>query len=179
MNYPTNFPEISTERLILRQLSLNDRRDIFKLRSNKEVNRLITRESPKNLNGADAFIQSCLDGFENQNRVFWAIQFKEDNQIIGSIVFDKINSENSYTEIGYELNPDYHQEGIMTEAMKPVLEFGKSTMNLKTIEAYTHQNNTASIALLEKYAFILDADKKDESSEDTNIFRLDIEQAEE
>ena len=173
MNYPTIFPELSTERLTLRQLSFKDKRTIFKLRSNKEVNKLIVRDTPKNLNDADSFIQTCLDEFEKGNRIFWAIQHQESNQIIGTIVYHNINAENNYAEIGYELNPDFHNEGFMSEAMATVLEYGKSVLELNTIEAFTHQNNTASTTLLQKHQFILD---DEDLFDDNTIFRLDITQ---
>ncbi len=172
MSYPSIFPEIFTERLTLRQLSFKDKRAIFKLRSNKEINKLITRETPKNLNDADAFIQSCLDEFEKENRVFWAIE--KSDQLIGTIVFHSINLENSYAEIGYELNPDFQNEGFMTEAMKAVLDFGKTTLELKTIEAFTHQNNNASITLLEKHQFVLE--EGDDLFGDNRVFSLNINQ---
>ena len=173
MNYPTIFPKLSTERLTLRQLSFNDKRTIFKLRSNKEINKLIVRDTPKNLNDADSFIQTCLDEFEKGNRIFWAIQHQESNQIIGTIVYHNINAENNYAEIGYELNPDFQNEGFMSEAMATVLEYGKSVLELNTIEAFTHQNNTASTTLLEKHQFILD---EEDLFDDNTIFRLDITQ---
>ncbi len=171
MNYPSIFPELSTKRLTLRQLSFNDKRTIFKLRSNKEVNKLIVRDTPKNLNDADSFIQTCLDEFEKGNRIFWAIQHQESNQIIGTIVYHNINAENNYAEIGYELNPDFQNEGFMSEAMAAVLEYGKLVLKLNTIEAFTHQNNTASITLLKKHDFILD---DEDLFDDNTIFRLDI-----
>ncbi|WBX74351.1 GNAT family N-acetyltransferase [Tenacibaculum pacificus] len=176
MNYPTIFPELSTERLTLRQLSLKDKRAIFKLRSNKSINKLITRETPKNLNDAEAFIQTCLDGFETENCVFWAIQLAKTNTIVGTIDLHAIDLENSYAEISYELNPDYQKEGFMDESMKTVLEFNTDTLQLKTIEAFTHQNNSDSTALLEKHQFILQSDRKDDLFEDNHIFRLDITQ---
>ena len=174
MNYPTIFPELSTERLVLRQLTLNDRKAIFKLRSNKEINKLIVRETPKNLNEAAAFIQVCLDEFEKEHRIFWAITLKSNAQIIGTIVFHNIIPENNYAEIGYELNPDYQKEGFMNEALAGVLDYGKVTLNLKLIEAFTHKNNNASISLLEKYQFSLLEDKKDEAIEDNRVFSLEI-----
>ena len=173
MNYPTTFPELSSERLQLRQLSFTDKRTIFKLRSSKEINKLITRNIPKNLNDADSFIQTCLDEFDKGNRIFWAMQLKETNQIIGTIVYHNINAENNYAEIGYELNPDFQNEGFMSEAMNTVLEYGKSILKLKTVEAFTHKNNTASITLLKKHQFILD---DDDLFDDNTIFRLDIHQ---
>lgn len=169
-----DFPELTTERLTLRQLSFDDKKAIFRLRSNRDVNQFIERDTPKNLNQAEGFIQTCLDEFENKNRVFWAIISDDYNQLIGTIVFHNINLEDNYAEIGYEMNPDYQDEGYMTEAMESVLEFGKNSMELKTIEAFTHHNNSASIALLEKYNFELQSERKDENVEDNRIYSLTI-----
>ena len=168
----TDFPELSTERLILRQLSFDDKKAIFRLRSNIEVNEFIQRETPKNLNQAEGFIQTCLDEFENENRVFWAMVQEDTNQLIGTIVYHRVDLENNYAEIGYEMNPDYQDEGYMSEAMKTVLDFGIMSMNLKTIEAFTHHNNTASIALLEKFLFTLQSDRKDETNENNHIYKF-------
>ncbi|MBL4642048.1 MAG: GNAT family N-acetyltransferase, partial [Flavobacteriaceae bacterium] len=101
----TDFPELTTKRLVLRQLTFDDKKAIFRLRSNKEINELIERETPKNLNQAEGFIQVCLDEFENKNRVFWAMVLEDSNQLIGTIVFHKVDLENNYAEIGYEMNP--------------------------------------------------------------------------
>ena len=38
-------------------------------------------------------------------------------------------------------------------------------MELKTIEAFTHKNNTASISLLEKQKFVFEPEIKDEGFE--------------
>jgi len=168
----TDFPELTTERLVLRQLTFDDKKAIFRLRSNKEINELIERETPKNLNQAEGFIQTCLDAFENKNRVFWAVVLEGSNQLIGTIVFHKVDLENNYAEIGYEMNPDYQDEGYMSEAMKVVLDFGIMSMNLKTIEAYTHHNNAASIALLEKFLFTLQAERKDAAIADNRIYKF-------
>ena len=169
----TDFPDLQTTNLSLRQLTFEDKKAMLKLRSNSEVNKFITRNTPKNLNESEAFIQTCLDEFEKENRVFWAIELDKYNQLIGTIVFHRIDLENNYAEIGYELDPDYHNEGYMTEAMNAVLEFGKSSMNLKTIEAFTNYNNTASISLLEKQDFKLQEDRKDTGFEDNRIYLLE------
>ncbi|MBE7653102.1 GNAT family N-acetyltransferase [Tenacibaculum finnmarkense genomovar finnmarkense] len=176
MNYPTIFPKLSTERLTLRQVSFNDKRAIFKLRSNKEINKLITRETPKNLNDADAFIQACLDNFETQSGIFWAIELQESAKIIGSINLYDINSEDNSAKISYELMPDYQKEGFMDQSMKTILAFTQLTAELKTIDAITHQNNSDAITLLEKNQFILQENKKEDLPEDNAIFRLDINQ---
>ena len=174
MKYPNSFPGLTSERLSLRKLNDEDIQAIFELRSSKEINRFITRKTPKNLDDAKEFISVCHQEFKNQHRIFWAIEDKSTKQLIGSIVYHRISIETNYAEIGYELDPAFHQKGFMSEAMKAVLEFGKSTMQLKTIEAFTHQNNTASKTLLEKHNFIFQTERREEGFENNRIFRLEI-----
>lgn len=165
------FPNLKSERLVLRELNLNDVKAIFELRSSKEINKLISRETPKNIEDAKEFIEVCHQEFKNENRVFWAIEFE--NKIIGTIVYHKISIQDNYAEIGYELNPNYQQKGFMSEALKAVLNFGFQKMNLKTIEAFTHKNNIASITLLKKHHFKYQPERKCESFEHNRIFKIE------
>jgi ribosomal-protein-alanine N-acetyltransferase len=45
-------------------------------------------------------------------------------------------------------------------------------MQLKTIEAFTHKNNRASIALLEKQKFVFEPEIKDEGFENNISYRI-------
>ena len=59
----TPFPELKTERLLLRQLTEADSQDIFFLRTDKGVNRYIERSRPENINDARDFIlKTSLSG---------------------------------------------------------------------------------------------------------------------
>ncbi|MDG2193305.1 MAG: GNAT family N-acetyltransferase [Polaribacter sp.] len=169
----TFFPELTTDRLILRQLRTADIPAIYSLRSNKEINRLITRNIPQNKNEVLDFIVTCHQEFMNKNRVFWAMELKETKQLIGTIVYHKIFSKDSYAEIGYELDPKFHRNGYMNEAMQATLNFGIERMKLNVIEAFTHQNNRASIALLEKHQFVLQVKRRCKHVKNNRIFRLE------
>ena len=164
------FPILKTKRLILRSLTFDDATSILELRSSKEVNKLITRKTPKNLEDTEEFISVCHKEFTNKNRVFWAMEFNK--IIIGTIVLYRIPLDVQYAEIGYELFPKYQQKGFMSEAMTAVLEFGLNVLKLKTIEAFTHKNNIASIALLEKHGFVFQPERKCESVEHNRIWKL-------
>ncbi len=173
----TVFPEINTERLSLRQLNTDDADVIFKLRSNKEINKFISRKTPKTLEDAADFIVVCQQEFKKENRIFWVMELNETKQVIGTIVYHNISLKNDYAEIGYELHPTFHQKGLMNEAMQAVLEFGKTRMQLKTTEAFTHQNNKASIALLEKHHFVFQPERRDEGFENNRIWKLTIKES--
>ena len=62
----------------------------------------------------------------------------------------------------------------MSEAFKAILKFSAKQMDLKFIEAFTHQNNIASVALLEKYNFELQPDRKDANIEENQIYRFAV-----
>ena len=77
--------------MTLRQLRTADVAAIYSLRTNEEINRLITRNTPKDKDEASDFISVCHQEFTNKNRVFWAIELKETKQLIGTIVYHRIS----------------------------------------------------------------------------------------
>jgi len=170
----TPFPVLETERLTLRELNLDDAKAIFGLRTNKEVVEFIDRKTLNNLSESRAFIDLISNLTSNNKGVFWVIESKNNHQLIGTIGLRNFEDEENYAEIGYELDPNYHQKGFMSEAFEAILKFGFENLELKTIEAFTHQDNTASIALLEKQKFVLDPEKREEGFENNRSYRLGI-----
>ena len=168
----THFPDIKTDRLILRQITLEDKDAVFKIRTNEKINSQIKRPLFQNKGEALDFIKKLQVRFNDRKLIFWGISFN--GELIGSIVYHNIKESLHYAEIGYELLPDVHQRGFMSEAMKAVLDFGVHKINLKTIEAFTHKNNKASQTLLRKYDFKIDPNRRDENFADNRIFKLSI-----
>jgi ribosomal-protein-alanine N-acetyltransferase len=152
----TPFPVLQTERLSLRKLSLDDANEIFFLRSDEKVNKYMERTRAASLEDAHNFINKTNHEIENNQCVDWAIAFKDDRGLIGSICFWNISIEENKAEVGYELLPDFQGKGIAQEALSAVIKFGFEVMELQNIEAYTHKENAASIKLLEKFKFIRD-----------------------
>lgn len=169
----TPFPVLETERLTLRELNLNDAKAIFGLRTNKEINEFLDRKIPRNLSEARAFIDLISNLTTNNKGIFWVIESKSNHQLMGTIGLRHFEDEDDYAEIGYEIDPVYQQKGFMSEAFGAVLNFGFEKLALKNIEAFTHYNNEASIALLEKQNFILHPDRRDEGFENNRSYRLE------
>ena len=169
----TPFPVLETERLTLRALTLDDAKAIFGLRTNKEVNEFIDRKTPNNLSEARAFIDLISNLALKNKGVFWVIESKSNHQLMGTIGLRNFEDEQNYAEIGYEIDPIFQQKGFMSEAFKAILNFSFKELELKTIEAFTHKDNTASIALLEQQKFILDPERRDEGFENNRSYRLE------
>ena len=149
------FSNLSTKRLFLRELRLDDAEEIFRLRSNKEVNDLIDRPSAKTIDDAIEFIRKIQAIAVNHGVIMWVITLIGDAKLIGTILYWHIEWEKNKAEIGYELLPEYQGKGIMTEALEKVVEFGFEQLKFKIINADPNKKNDKSIRLLEKLGFKL------------------------
>lgn len=89
----------------------------------------------------------------NKTDLGWGITFKNQNHLIGSIGLHHIEADNFRAEIGYMLLPEYWNKGLMSEAIKVVLDYGFNQMNLHSLEAQRNPDNTRSAALLKKMGF--------------------------
>ena len=150
------FPILTTERLLLRQLSMDDAADILLLRSDERVNEFLDRAKTTTLEEARDFIQKIMTGVENNETVYWAIALKENNSLIGTICLWNIVKEKHLAEIGYELMPPFQGRGLMQEAVSSIIGYVFDTMKLNIIIAVPAANNTRSIELLKRNNFELD-----------------------
>lgn len=164
------FPSIHTNRLQLRQLNLNDLDDLFELRFHDDVIKFIARKKSHDKNTIKQFILDRNADVATNKIVFWAIQQQEQSRLIGTISLWNFNDTKTVAEVGYELHPDYHNKGFMSEALEAVLEFGFTKLKLEAIEAFTDKNNTNSQLLLEKFNFKYDANKTDEGFPNNKIY---------
>ena len=151
------FPEISTQRLLLRAISPDDVNEIIDIRSNKETMKYIDRPLTVSIEDGLLLIKKITDHTAANEAITWAITLQNNNSLIGTIGFWKIDKEHHRAEIGYLLHSDHHQKGIMQEAISAVLDFGFATMQLHSVEANINPANEASKKLLKKNKFIQEA----------------------
>jgi ribosomal-protein-alanine N-acetyltransferase len=144
------FPVIETERLLLRKVSMDDAEDVFFLRTNEEAMKYINK--PKLLSIDDA--KELIKKMNVPDRIQWGITLHSANKIIGTIGYHKIEKEHYRAEIGYMLDPQYWNTGLMSEALAKAIDFGFTKMNLHSIEAIINPGNKASRMILKKFNFI-------------------------
>lgn len=169
----SDFPILVTERLRLREITKSDGLMIFFLRTDKEINKYINRPKPhKNVKEAEDFIDKVGRGTENGENINWAITLHGETDIIGSICLWNFSDDRRKAELGYDLDTKFQNQGIMSEALKEVLNFGFIALNLDEIEAFTHYGNENSKRLLVKNNFILNRERKDEGNPNNLIFEL-------
>ena len=87
----------------------------------------------------------------------WAICFKTDNKMIGSVSFHRIDKEHYRAEIGYMLLPKYWKQGIVSEAVEAIINYGFDTLQFHSIEAHIDPTNIGSEKVLQKFNFVKEA----------------------
>ena len=163
MNSAT-FPILTTERLTLRQLSIDDKQEVFDLRSDRDINRFLDRQLCKTTEDAENFINKVNDEIEKSNTYYWAIALTDTKTLVGTICLFDFSGEKNSCEIGYELMTKFQGKGIMKEAAQVVIDFVFQTLKFKKIFACTHYENQSSTNLLLKFNFLKTIERDKENS---------------
>src|SRR5688572_4206700 len=149
----SSFPILATERLTLRQLVIDDKQEIFILRSDSEINKYLDRQLSNTIEDAMNFINKINENINKNDSLYWAITLRDKNILVGTICLFGFSDSNYKCEIGYELLINFQRQGIMKEAVEKVIDYAFNTIKVKKIEAFLHKDNQSSIKLLEKLSF--------------------------
>jgi ribosomal-protein-alanine N-acetyltransferase len=149
---------------------MSDCKDVFRLRTDKEVNKFIERPTSRTEKNGEEFVKRIHKSIADNSIYHWVISLKDDPKLIGTICLWNFNKDKTVAEVGYDLFSQYQGQGIMAEALSAVLNFGFNTSGFKIIEAFTHKENKASIKLLIKNGFFEDKNRKDSENTKNIIF---------
>lgn len=155
-NFKINGIKIETERLILRAFEQSDLDDFFEYASVKGVGE---RAGWKHHESKEES-QQILNSFINHDKTF-AIVLKENSKVIGSLGVEEYGMEEALTEfleykgreIGYVLSKDYWCKGIMTEAVKAIINYLFNELNLDFLTCGYYDFNNQSKRVQEKCGF--------------------------
>ena len=157
MNAQINISNVilETDRLILRAWEITDLDDFFEYASVEGVGEKAGWEHHKS---KDKSLE-ILKMFIEEKKVF-AIVLKENQKVIGSIGIEELSEELDKDldnllgrELGYVLNKDYWNKGIMKEAVSKVVEYCFNTLKLNFLMASYFNHNIASKKVLENLNF--------------------------
>ena len=172
------FPEITTERLVLRRMTAIDIPEILDLRSSEQVMRFIDRPRSKTLSDAQAYIDQVDASIQRGDGIMWAMALRtRPDRLIGCIGYWRIIREHYRAEVGYMLHPDHWRKGFTREALARLIDYAFGEMNLHSIEAHINPGNQASGQLLESFGFVREAYFREDyffngSFHDTAIYSL-------
>ncbi len=155
-----SFIEIETERLLLKNISYEDRNFILNQFSNDAINTYLYDAEPLNsLLEADELINFYFQP-EPRMQHRWILNLKSNSAKIGTCGFHCWDKNKDCVEIGYDLQKEYWGQGLMMEALKAILDFAKSEMMVRQVYAHIFVDNTKSIRLVERLGFTYNGETK-------------------
>ena len=83
------FPILTTQRLVLRQITIKDAAALYALRSNETVMQYIDKPLAKSLADAVELIEKTMDALTYNDGITWAICLADDLTMIGTIAYWK------------------------------------------------------------------------------------------
>jgi len=149
--------KLEGEKIILRPPRASDAESIYTYAKDREVSRYMTVRFPYPYKRKDAegFIKRVAKEWQekNQKNTIFVIEHLGSKQVVGTIGLKKIDTYNKNAELGYWVAKKYWRQGIASEAVKLILDYGFNELNLKRVYAGVFHPNTASQKLLEKIGF--------------------------
>ena len=144
--------ELHTTRLLLRELSPADLAAVHRLHSLPEVDEFNTLGIPETVAATEHLLTGWLAQREATPRIAYvlAVQRTKDHEFVGLIALNLGKATFKNAEVWYKLLPTYWGQGLTTEALTALLNFGFDRLQLHRIEAGCAVENLASVRVLEK-----------------------------
>ena len=145
------FPVIRTERLILRKLEPEDFESLVRYADNKAVSdNILNIPHPFREPDAAMRLSSAVQGFKNKSRFVFAIEFTPKKEVVGEIAIHLADTEQKHAQLAYWIGEPYWNQGIVTEAVKAILDFGFNRLEQALIYADCYAENLGSSRVLIK-----------------------------
>ena len=143
---------IETERLILRQFTMDDAEPMFRnWASDDQVTKHLTWPTHTDVEVSKMVLSDWTSHYRERDFYNWAIVLKENGpEPIGNISVVKINPKVDGAAMGYCMSRAHWSKGVMAEALTALIDFLFDRVGFKRIEADHDPNNPASGRVMEK-----------------------------
>jgi [ribosomal protein S5]-alanine N-acetyltransferase len=141
-----------TPRLILREFTLADAEDLFRIYSDKETMRFQVVPGDYSAEVERYYLGRHIEEYYKTHGFgLWAVILKENNRLIGRCgLLRQPLEDGEVTEVSYLIEREFWNQGYASEAASAVLKLGFEKYNFQRLVAFIAPENTASIRVAEK-----------------------------
>lgn len=155
--------ELVTERLVLKKQTMKEQKRLWEILTIPEVNKYYLvipkkrKEKFLDWNIQEEFYNKKVNP-DNPNEFFqWSIFLKDTDICIGQLSVQESDCDDkAIRDIGWYIDPDYHNKGYATEAAFKVLDYMFNEVDIKKIISSVAIINPASWRVMEKLGFVRD-----------------------
>lgn len=143
--------DIETERLILRDASVDDAEDMFEYAKLEEVTKYLSWKPHVSVKDSEKILDMLSkEAKEKDSYALKAIVLKENDKMIGTIDARIFGDGLKDAEFGYCLNPKYWNKGYMSEALKAFMEALHKEHGVENVFGSFERENIASKRVMQK-----------------------------
>lgn len=140
---------IQTERLLLRRYRADDAQAMFDRWANDvRVTRFLTWPPHGSVEVTHQLLKGWCDAYADPTNYNWVIELE--GQIVGGISVVSVNERSEWAELGYCLSYDCWNGGLMTEAVRAVMDYLFKRVGVNRIEIDHAVDNPASGRVAQK-----------------------------
>jgi [ribosomal protein S5]-alanine N-acetyltransferase len=153
------FPELSTQRFLLKEILLEDQHFIFEGLSHPQVIPFygVRYDSFESTRKQMDFYKEL---YKNQTGIWWKITARSSKEKLGAIGFNNWSHAHRKAEIGYWLFPNHWKKGIIAEVLPAVVKL-MHQKGIHRIEALVEEENQNSARVLEHEGFVYEGKMRD------------------
>lgn len=143
--------DIETERLILRDASVDDAEDMFEYAKLEEVTKYLSWKPHLSVKDSEKILDMLSkEAKEKDSYTLKAIVLKENDKMIGTIDARIFGDGLKDAEFGYCLNPKYWNKGYMSEALKAFIQALHKERGVENVFGSFERENIASKRVMQK-----------------------------
>ena len=136
--------QLETTRLVLRRAEISDTQAMFhNWASDPEVTKFLTWPPHANMDVTRNVLESWVESYAKEDYYQWLIVLKELGEPIGSIIVNTVGRAQS-AHFGYCIGKEWWHKGIMSEALKAVMDFLFDEVGYHRVESLHDPNNPNS-----------------------------------
>lgn len=152
---------LETSRLLVRHFVPEDAGALFKVHSNPKVAQHMGDGKPLTYEICVKWIEISMQNYQNKGFGASAVVEKSTGELIGccGIIYDSERSEPEIPEIIYSFDPKKWGQGLASEIVPAMLDYGLQRCGLQRILATIAPENLASQRVVEKAGMVFDREE--------------------
>lgn len=146
-------PTISTPRLRLRWLDLQDIDDLFRVFSDPQATRYWSHATFASRDDASIYLDAIHRSFDRGESFQWGVTLAGSGQLIGTCILSQIDAVHGRAEVGFIISRSHWGHRYGREVLGALLGHAFSSLGLRRLEADIDPRNQTALQTLESVGF--------------------------
>ena len=146
-------PVLTTDRLVLRPLTMGDAPALLAIFSDPLVTRFWSTEPWTDISFAETAVARALECYRDETELRFAVELVRGREVIGTVNLHHFFDQNRRCELGYAIASAHWGKGYASEALGAALAHAFGEVGLNRIEADIDPRTEASARVLAKMGF--------------------------